>query len=125
MTARFVVRLLGADYGLLGWAEVMASARPQATGASCPFWPAGPTVLTIEADGLATYVTVHWSDLDVHRIQTLTQAVPVVAGRVVTLPWAEPIWLVPGMRDVPVPPVTVRQPVCVSVPVGSLNAVME
>jgi hypothetical protein len=32
------------------------------------------------------------------------------------------VWLVPGMRDVPLPQVTVNKPVVIGVPVGALVA---
>lgn len=122
-TEKFVVRLLTAEGALLSWAEVYASPKPQERGASCPIWAPGPTQFVIEQDGLASQISVHWCDLDVARKQALMEAVPVQAGQVFTFAWLEPVWLVPGMRDVPLPGVTVRAPVKHLVPTGSLNAV--
>jgi hypothetical protein len=122
MTQRFIVRLLTADGTLLAWAEVFATAKPQARGASCPFWPAGPTLFAIEQAGLASQISVHWADLDVARLATTLEPVQVTAGQVFTFAWMEPIWLVPGMRDVPLPGVTIRKPVTIGVPTGSLVA---
>jgi hypothetical protein len=123
MTAKFVVRLLSADGALLAWAEVHATASPQARGASCPFLaPGGVTLFPIEADGEATQISVHWCDLDVARMQRLVEPLTVTVGAVARFTWIEPVWLVPGMRDVPLPGVTVRAPVQIAVPMGRIFA---
>ena len=119
---KFVVRLLDREAQLLAWAEVYAEPRPQERGASCPYWPMGPTQFVVEQDGVATEITVHWCDLDVARRNTLLEPMAVQAGQVMSFAWMEPIWLVPGMRDVPLPAVTIRQSVNVLVPTGSLLA---
>lgn len=124
MTQKFVVRLLTAEDVLLAWAEVYATARPQDRGGSCPFWAPGPTPLLIEVDGLATKISVHWCDLDVARVQALLEPLTVTAGQQASFAWIEPVWLVPGMRDVPLPGVTVHAPVSVRVPTGSVMAVV-
>jgi hypothetical protein len=120
---KFVVRLLDDAGALLAWAEVYASPKPQERGASCPFWAPSPTSFVIEQDGLASRISVHWCDLDVARVQALMASVSVRVGQVFAFAWAEPIWLVPGMRDVPLPGVTIRQSVTVGPPTGFLTAV--
>ena len=122
MTVKFVVRLLDAAGGLLAWATVYGTARPQDRAGSCPFFAPGPTSFVIEREGLASQISVHWCDLDVARKQVLIEEVPVSPGQVFSFAWIEPVWLVAGMRDVPLPAVTVRAPVEVAVPVGSLTA---
>lgn len=111
---KFVVRLLDDAGNLLAWAEVRAEPRPQARGASCPYWPTGPTSFVIERDGIASTISVHWCDLDVARMQKIIEPTPVQVGQVMAFSWLEPIWLVPGQRDVPLPPVTVRTSVTLS-----------
>lgn len=124
MTAKFVVRLLDEADALLAWAEVYATARPQDRGGSCPFFADVPTRFIIERSGVAAKTSIHWCDLDVARVQKiLGDPQPVIAGQVVNYHWIEPVWLVPGMRDIPLPPVTVRAPVQVGVPVGTLAAI--
>ena len=123
MTARFIVRLLDAAGALLAWAEVTAAAQPQDRAGSCPFWPTGPTEFVIDAAGAVTQVAIHWPDLDVARLKALPAPVPVQPGERRSLPWTEPIWLVAGMRDVPLPPVTVKGSVAITVPIGTLNAI--
>lgn len=120
MTSKFVVRLLDEADQLLAWAEVWATAAPQRDGASCPFWAKEPTQFLIDADGLAAKVAIHWCDLDVARVQNLVEAVPVTTGTVCNFAWIEPVWLVPGMRDVPLPAVTVRATVTLAPPTGTL-----
>lgn len=120
---KFVVRLLTDAHELLSWAEVRAEPRPQDRGASCPYWPTGPTSFVIERNGVASTISVHWCDLDVARMQKIIEPTPVQAGQVMTFAWMEPIWLVPGQRDVPLPAVTVRSSVTLVPPRGQLNAV--
>ena len=122
MKARFIVRLMSESDELLSWAEVWAQAKPQKTAGSCPFWPVAPTQFVIERHGRASYLTVHWADLDVARKQNLASA-DVSVGQVFTFTWLEPVWLVPGMRDIQLPGVTVRAKVEIGVPTGSLTAV--
>jgi hypothetical protein len=118
---KFVVRLLDAAGTLLAWAQVYATAKPQARpSASCPFVAMGNTQFVIEQDGLANQISVHWCDLDLARVTPLMEPVPVKALQVFTFAWIEPVWLVSGMKDVPLPQVTVRAPVKIGVPTGAL-----
>lgn len=120
MTEKFVVRLLDAEGQLLAWAEVWAAAAPQREGASCPFWATSPTVFRVDAAGRATQIAVHWCALDVARRQDLVEALDVEPGQACTFAWIEPVWLVPGMRDVPLPAVTISSPVAIAPPIGTL-----
>lgn len=118
---KFVVRLLDDAGTLLSWAEVYASPKPQARpAASCPFFAAVPTLFRIDQSGVASRISVHWCDLDVARVQYVLEPVAVEVGQVLSFSWIEPVWLVPGSRDVPLPPVTVRAPVAIGVPTGAL-----
>jgi hypothetical protein len=120
---KFVVRLLDDSAQLLAWAEVYAEPRPQERGASCPYKAVTATQFQIEQDGIASEMSVHWCDLDVARRTPLMEATPVKAGQVFTFSWIEPVWLVAGSRDVPLPAVTLRQPVAIVVPTGALMGV--
>lgn len=121
---KFVVRLLDKEGALLSWAEVYAEPKPQERGASCPLWPIGPTQFIIDQSGMASQITIHWCDLDVARsAPPLLEPVKVEAGQVFTFTWIEPLWLVAGMRDVPLPGVTMRASVTLSVPTGQLMGV--
>jgi hypothetical protein len=82
----------------------------------------GNTQFVIEQDGLANQISVHWCDLDLARVTPLMEPVPVKALQVFTFAWIEPVWLVSGMKDVPLPQVTVRAPVKIGVPTGALVA---
>lgn len=124
---KFVVRLLDQASNLLAWSEVYATPAEHERAASCPFWPVGTrtTQFIVDADGVASEITVHWCELDVARRNPILEPVAVKAGTAVSFTWLEPVWLVPGTRDVPLPAVTVKQAVSISVKPGSLAAAVE
>lgn len=123
MIARFIVRLLDAAGELLSWAEVQAEARPQGRPRSTPFMALNSTQFVVEKAGTATQLAIHWADLDVARLVPLMEPQPVEVAQVVTFHWIQPVWLVEGSKvDIPLPAVTVRAPVAVTVPVGSMGA---
>ncbi len=70
-------------------------------------------------DGVASVLTIHWCDLDIARLTALAPT-PVAVGQVFTFAWVEPVWLAPGMADVPLPAVTIDESVQVIVPAGAL-----
>lgn len=119
---KFVVRLLDADNNLLSWTQVVASPSRQDGGrASCPLFPSTPTQFVIERDGEAAKFSVHWTDLDIARVRELDERVPVHVGQVFNYTWIEPVWLVAGMRDVPMPAVTVRNNVTIVPPPAQIG----
>jgi hypothetical protein len=120
MKAEFVVRLLDRDNVLLAWAPVSAAPGPQPGRASCPLWPTpGVTRFVIEHSGVVASMAVHWPDLDVARSRELPET-PVQEGQQFDFTWFEPVWLVSGMANVVLPPVTVRAPVVVQPPAGGV-----
>lgn len=116
---KFVARLLDDAGVLLAWAEVWAVPKPIGRGRSCPFWPAAPTQFVVTRDGVVSQLTIHWCDLDLAR-KTALPAQAVSVGQVFTFTWIEPVWLVSGMQDVPLPAVTVGS-VAVGVPAGGIG----
>lgn len=123
MECKFVVRLLNDEGALIAWTTVMAYPKPQDTRASCPFWPVSlPTQLTTMRGGVISEITIHWTDLDIARTHAV-DPFEVKAGQLINFGWMEPVWLVGGMQDVKLPPVTVGLPVTIGVPSGSLNSV--
>lgn len=120
---KFVVRLLDDAGALLAWATVQASPRPQPSRVSCPWWPTEPTQFVIERDGLASAVTIHWCDLDIARMNRLMEPARVSAGQIFDFTWTEPVWLVSGMREVPLPPVTERHALAIGVPPAAIGVV--
>lgn len=122
MRATFIARILDDAGALLAWSRVVAEARPQERAASCPFFALEATRFTIEADGVASRIAIHWPDLDVARVQNLLERVDVHAGQVMTFGWIEPVWLVAGSRDVPLPAITERANVTITPPTGALSA---
>jgi hypothetical protein len=122
VSSKFVVRLLAADDVLLAWATVMASPKRGEGGrASCPFIPDSPTQFVIEQAGVPAKLSVHWADLDVARVRDLKGMPAVQPGQMYHFGWMEPIWLVSGMRDVPLPAVTVRGPVSIAPPPAQMG----
>lgn len=120
MKHKFVVRLLDKEAKLLAWTTVWAEAKPQDRGASCPLWATSPTQFVIERDGVAEEITVHWCELDIARRREVGEALPVSVGQILNFTWLEPVWLVAGMHDVPLPPVTVKNSEEIAIPVGTL-----
>lgn len=126
MTARFIVRLLTEAGVLLAWAEVNAEARPQGRPRSTPFFALIPTMFEVDESGLAHQLSIHWADLDVVRVTKLMEEMPVAPGQILRFDWIEPVWMVEGSKvDIPLPPVTVKRPVNLQPPTGSLQAVAE
>jgi len=119
---KFVVRLLDAEDQLLAWATIYPELRPHVGRASCGFVATEPTPLPIDRDGVATRLAVHWCDLDLARITSLVEPMQVTAGQLAHYGWIEPVWLVSGMRDVPLPATTERNGVTVGVPTGTILA---
>lgn len=108
MRSKFVVRLLTEDDRLVAWAEVMASANSEHAMASCPFWPTSKLMFRTESSGIVVKMSIHWCDLNIARMRELDESLEVtLGGPPVLFTFIEPIWLVPGMRDVPLPTVTV------------------
>jgi hypothetical protein len=124
MTQTFVVRLCDADRRMLSWARVEAESRPQRPKAgSCPFYAAQPTVFIIDRVGVATQLIVHWANLDVVRSVPMLTSVDVEPGQVHQFSWMEPVWLVPGERDIVLEGVTERSSVMIGVPTGGIGIV--
>lgn len=114
---KFVIRVLDAADGLLAWASVLGECQPG--GRVMPLTPA--VQMRIERDGRAASVTVHWTDLDVARREDFLGDVDLIAGQIGTFQWIRPLWVVTGERDVPLPPVTVREAVIIGVPGGAFG----
>ena len=118
---KFVIRVLGAQDELLAWATVYARPTPQEGRASCPFYAASPTTFLVERNGTATRIAVHWCDLDIARLAQVSEPTPMTVGQSYTWTWIEPVWLVAGMKDVPLPAVTVRDSQVIGVPAGGIG----
>lgn len=112
----FVVRFLGADQALIGWARHRVV--PDQGVMQVPV-----SEFLIEAPGRLTYVSVQWTDLDVARLEEalVKQDVPAEAvGRLAQYHWTGPLWKVARQENVPLPSVTERGPVALAPPTGSL-----
>jgi hypothetical protein len=119
MIGNFVIRLLDADNNLIAWAKQTASPTPQEGRASCPFF-GSVTKFVAERNGVITKMTIEWSDLGIARQRDL-DILEVKTGQGIDFIWVEPIWLVAGSKDVPLPPVTEQQPVVIGVKPASMG----
>ena len=113
---KFVLRLIDKDGELLGWTETQGHARGDGA-----IWPTGPIYIGIERDGIVAALSIHWADVNVERREQ-TIAVSVFTGMVFPLVFQGPLYEV-GKAAGGLPPVTVRGPVTLAMPVGSLGAV--
>lgn len=123
MIANFVVRLLDAEHNLIAWGKAQAEPRREfGSRASCPFWPTVPIVCVSERGGRVTTIAIEWTELAIARMNAIGPLDVAAAGQSITVDLIEPIWLVAGMRDVPLPTVTERKAVTIGVPPAQLGA---
>lgn len=115
LKTKLVVRMLDAAEQLIGWAEVSGQARGDGK-----LWVEEPTLVMIERDGVIAYLSVHWCDVNV-EIRSAIERAAVTAGQLLRLPgdW-EAIAVGPAAGGLP--SVTVRTPVEVRIPVGTIGA---
>ncbi len=116
MTTRIIVRVLDAVGLLLGWTEQLAEAR----GDGALWALTGSSLVPVELAGTPAQLSVHWADVNVEQ-RAPWSMVPVAVGQVITIDWHGPIFVVGAMPGA-LPPVTVRAPVRIDVPVGALGA---
>lgn len=113
MSIRCIVRLLGVDRALLAWAEVQGEPRGHGiVGAT------GPFAAHADRTGVAVFLDVHWPDLDVH-FRTTIAPVELTAGTPIAFQ-LERLFVINGSRE-PLPAVTVKQSVTISVPTGAMG----
>lgn len=116
---KLVLRLLNAAGDLLAWTQVEAKV-PGDGG----LWAPGPTITfePAEQTSEAASLSTHWCMVNVEVRVPLAQAIPVTAGqRVVIQPSGALVSVGPAAGGLP--PVTVRAPVTVGVPMGVLASV--
>ena len=118
LTTKLIVRVLDDDGALLAWTEVMAEAR----GDGC-LWPKAQTFTAcVEQSGTPASLSVHWADVNI-EVRTPLAAGTLVAGAPVTLSFHGQPAMIVGQMPGALPPVTVRAPISISMPVGALGAV--
>ena len=114
LETKLVIRILDRQEQLLGWAEVVGEARGDGK-----IWIKDPTHILIEQDGVTGFHSIHWCDVNV-EIRTLVEPRKVKLGDVLVIDGEhEAINCGPAAGGLP--PVTVRTPVTIGIPVGSLN----
>lgn len=103
---------------LLGWAPLPAAARGDAS-----LRATAPCLVTIDQSGKAAVVSYHWTELNVQKRVDIPNGVEVVAGQVIELALPDGVvFLLPSDAG-PLPAVTVRTPVALSIQTGVLGAV--
>lgn len=118
LTTKLVLRVLDAGGELLAWAELLADAR----GDGC-LWPQPRAVSAlVDRAGQPALLSVHWADVNV-EVRSPFDHPPLTEGGAITLAFGDQPVLRVGPMPGPLPPVTVRAPVVVTVPVGALGAV--
>ena len=115
---KLVCRLLDADDQMLGWCWHIAAMR----GDGC-LRSTLPVVLDVDESGTGVVLSVHWADMNVEtRIQ---MPVPFMVKRgdsLTIFPSNAPMLQAGTPPEKRLPPVSTRQAIDVTVPVGSLGA---
>lgn len=122
MLTKFVARLLDDADTLLGWAQVDCVPKPQKGRVSGVFRPVAPTQFVIETAGRCTRISIHWCDLDIARVMPIAEPVEVLPYQMFTFTWLEPVWVVSGQADVPLPATVHHHGVLVGIPSGTMTA---
>ena len=114
LITKLVVRLLGEREELLGWAEIAGEARGDGK-----IWISDPTRILIEQEGMLSYNSFHWCDINV-EIRSIVESQRVKVGDCIVLP-GELVAFTLGPAAGGLPPVTVKNPVTIGIPVGQLG----
>lgn len=115
LMTKLVVRILGIEGELLGWAEAVGEARGDGK-----LWVVDPTLIGIERDGVTAHVSIHWCDVNI-EVRPPMEPHFVKIGSVFTIP-GEWDAITCGPAAGGLPPVTVRNPVLITMLPGSLGA---
>jgi hypothetical protein len=116
MTTKLVIRVMDAADTLLAWTEIQGEIR----GDGCLRY-AHPAMAWVECAGTPTQLSVHWADVNV-EVRSAFAYKPVTMGDLIPLRWDDQPVLVVGPMPGPLPPVTVRAPIAIAVPVGVMGA---
>lgn len=116
VTSRLILRLLGTDGRLLGWAEHVAAVR----GDGC-LRASGPVGIVIDEPGICVAVSIHWADVNVESRIQLPTPTPARAGEVAPIFDHGAVIVTLGQPPVGLPPVTVRSR-AVPIGVGGIGA---
>ncbi len=110
MIQKFVIRLLTEEGELLAWCEEHLKPEPNRAEGNCRFRVSSSIFRVVKA-GSATFISIHWCDLDVARkMRTFGGAFEIPASHVggtARMDWMQAVWGIAGNTSVPLPPVTV------------------
>jgi len=109
-TQKFVIRLLTTEGELLGWTE--EHLEPEVSKSEgCVRFKTDKSTFQILKAGTASFLSIHWCDLDVARKLEPTGGPMVIpeshVGKLAQMHWMSSIWGVQGNTDVPLPGVIV------------------
>lgn len=104
MTQKFVIRLLTEDGELLAWCEEHIKPEANKAEGNCRFKVDSSTFRVLKG-GTATFIAIHWCDLDVSRkMETFGGPFEIPESQVggtARLDWMQAIWGVKGTTYVP------------------------
>lgn len=112
---KLVLRLLDASGRLLGWTAV----EPAMKGDAC-LRAKGPIGLVPDKSGRAVVVSIHWTDVNVET--RVPCELETHAGTGLILYPHDAVLMQCGDRPGALPPVTIRGPLNIAVPVGAMGA---
>jgi len=130
MTQKFVIRLLTEEGDMLGWCQHQLKPVPSRAEGCTRFGPRGTvSEILITKAGVAMYLSIHWCDIDCARKVPLLggpmQVPESAVGTIAKHAWAQSIWGVSGNTGVPLPPVTVGEPVVLSPDPAQIGAASQ
>ena len=114
MDTKLIVRILNEQEEMLGWAEAVGHARGDGK-----IWVDAPTQVFIEESGVVFYLSVHWCDVNV-EIRSRVDPASVIKNNMLELPGDWPA-ITCGPAAGGLPPVTVRAPIVIGIPVGAMG----
>lgn len=116
ISTRLILRLMDDEGRLLGWGFMETEARGDGA-----LWPAEVCVGVGELTGTASRIIVHWPDLHL-QVAAPIQSFDLTKEQPFAFAWQGPILRLDNPAEhPPLPPVTVRKPVVVAVPVLNLG----
>lgn len=116
MDTKLVIRLLDIGGELLGWAQVLGHARGDGI-----IWIEDATQVPVDVKGTLAFVSVHWCDVNV-ELRHPVESIEISPENYYAIPGGIPA-IVCGPAAGGLPSVTVRTPINLGVPVGSMGGI--
>lgn len=116
MDTKLVIRLMDAEGELLGWTQVEGHARGDGI-----IWLEQMAQVPVDVKGVLAFMSVHWCDVNV-EIRHAVELLEVTPENYYIVPAGPMIKCGPAAGGLP--PVTVRTPINLGVPAGTMGGVM-